>query len=146
MAGTYDYPPHFDSATREILQECAAICLRVWPRSVDTTLSTGTWREQWPRARETTSSSISGRHFGHYIAGSKSHAISQMHALKTTLCLKLGLALEQWTNGLSVILEKMFGYSLVEKLRAVLLSCPAVAVNGSANVNSNSTSAKKNRF
>ena len=116
LAGTYDYPPQFDAATREILQECAAIRLQVGSRLVDTTLSTGTWKERWPKAREETSSSISGRHFGHYIAGSKSWVISKMHALKTTLCLKLGISLERWTNGLSVMFEKMFGCSLVEKI------------------------------
>jgi hypothetical protein len=35
--------------------------------------------------------------------------------------LKKGIALERWANGLSVMLEKMFGVWLVSKLRAVLL-------------------------
>ncbi len=35
--------------------------------------------------------------------------------------LKKGIALERWSNGLSVMLEKMFGVHLVSKLRAILL-------------------------
>ena len=35
--------------------------------------------------------------------------------------LKKGIALERWTNGLSVMLEKMFGVWLVSKLWAILL-------------------------
>jgi hypothetical protein len=35
--------------------------------------------------------------------------------------LKKGIALERWANGLSVMLEKMFGVRLVSKLQAILL-------------------------
>ena len=41
--------------------------------------------------------------------------------MKTSIALKEGIALSRWYNGLSVILEKMFGVRLVSKLRAILL-------------------------
>ena len=66
-------------------------------------------------------SSKSGRHFGHYIAGAFSEAVSTMHALKTTICLKRGIALDRWLRSLSVLLEKEYVCTLVEKLRAILL-------------------------
>ena len=47
--------------------------------------------------------------------------ISQFHALRVSLALKKGIALERWANGLSVMLEKMFGVRLVSKLWAILL-------------------------
>ena len=47
--------------------------------------------------------------------------LSHLHALKTSLALQRGFALERWTNGLSVMLEKMYGCTLVNKLRAILL-------------------------
>jgi hypothetical protein len=62
-----------------------------------------------------------GLHFGHYIAGADCDYISQFHALRVLLALKKGIALEQWSNGLSVMLEKMYGVRLVSKLRAILL-------------------------
>ncbi len=70
---------------------------------------------------EDTSSSPTGLHFGHYIAGADCNYISQFHALCVSLALKKGIALERWANGLLVMLEKMFGMRLVSKLRAVLL-------------------------
>ena len=49
-------------------------------------------------------------HFGHYIFGSESDLISQLHAI-----------LSRCSNGMSVMLEKMFGVRLVSKLRVILL-------------------------
>ena len=71
--------------------------------------------------KEDTSSSQSGLHFGHYIAGTDCDYISQLHALRVSLALKKGISLERWSKGLSVMLEKMFGVRLVSKLRAILL-------------------------
>jgi len=71
--------------------------------------------------KEDTSSSQSGLHFGHYIAGTDCDYISQFHALRVSLSLKKGIALERWLKGLSVMLEKMFGVRLVSTLRAILL-------------------------
>ncbi len=47
--------------------------------------------------------------------------LSHIHALKTSLALWRGFALERWANGLSVMLEKIYGCSLVNNLRAILL-------------------------
>jgi hypothetical protein len=71
--------------------------------------------------KEETSLSPSGLHFGHYIAGADCNYISQFLAIRVSLALKKGIALERWANGLSVMLEKMFGIRLVSKLRAILL-------------------------
>jgi len=37
------------------------------------------------------------------------------------MVLKRGIVLERWSNGLSVMLEKIFGCSLITKLRSILL-------------------------
>jgi hypothetical protein len=60
-------------------------------------------------------------HFSLYIAGADCNYISQFHTLRVLLALKKGIALERWSNGISVMLEKMFGVRLVSKLRAILL-------------------------
>ncbi len=59
--------------------------------------------------------------FGHYIAGTDCNYISQFHDLRVSLALKKGIALDWWSKGLSIMLEKMFGVRLVSKLRAILL-------------------------
>jgi hypothetical protein len=123
LEGTYQYPPDFGEATKEILQECALIRIRV-PKnknSVTTTITPQDWTNHWRRAREETSSSTSGRHFGHYKAGLQSQYVSYLQALQATLVVKRGIVLERWSNGLSVMLEKIFGCSLITKLRSILL-------------------------
>ena len=121
LRGTFVYPPGFDKATKEILQECAAIRLQVPKNSVSTTITLDDWIAYWKKAREETSSSISGRHFGHYKAGLDSDHIAFLQSLFATLVLKRGIVLERWSNGLSVMLEKIFGCSLITKLRSILL-------------------------
>jgi hypothetical protein len=39
LEGTYDYSPDFDEATKEILQECALICLQVPKYSLSTMIT-----------------------------------------------------------------------------------------------------------
>ena len=60
-------------------------------------------------------------HFGHYKAGSISEYIDHSHALKATLFLHHGRVLDRWAQGLLVMLQKMFGCSLITKLRLILL-------------------------
>ena len=64
---------------------------------------------------------MSGLHFGYYKARDQSQIISHFHALKTSLLLRRGIALDRWSHGLSAMLEKMFGCSLVTKLRFILM-------------------------
>ena len=60
-------------------------------------------------------------HFGHYIAAAKSLIISHFHALKTTISIKSGFALDSSMYGISCMLEEKPRVSLIEKLRAILL-------------------------
>ena len=41
--------------------------------------------------------------------------------MKTSIALQEGIALSHWSNGLSVMLEKMSGVRMVSKLRAIML-------------------------
>jgi hypothetical protein len=89
--------------------------------SLNTLLTKEDWRHQWRGWRESTSSSELGLHFGHYIVGISSDHISYFHALEATLILRRGIVLERWAQGLSVMLEKMFGCALITKLWSILL-------------------------
>ena len=121
LEGSYNYPADFDEATKELCEACARIRLGVPARSVNTTVKHEEWADCWSKANEKTSSSESGLHFGHYKAAARSPIASHLHALKTTIALKHGFALDRWSRGLSVMLEKMFGCTLISKLRAILL-------------------------
>ena len=75
----------------------------------------------WKRATEETSSLYLGLTFSHYMAGISSPYISHFHALKATLLFHHGLVLKRWAQGLLVMLQKVFGCSLITKLRSILL-------------------------
>ena len=75
LAGSYKFPPDFDQATREILEECAEIRRTVPKNSVSTVISPSDWNGHFGKVKEKTSSSVSTRHLGHYIAGLKSEHI-----------------------------------------------------------------------
>ena len=82
---------------------------------------TKSWQNRLVRSKDKTSSSESGIHFGHYIAGEQSSIVSRYCAIKTTISLKRGFALDCCSRGLSVMLEKKPGITLIEKLQAILL-------------------------
>jgi hypothetical protein len=106
LDGRYNFPPDTDVATRELFEEIARICSKVPSDSVNGLISQERWQQQWKKVKEVTSSSQSGLHFGHYIAGTDCNYISQFHALRVLLALKKGIALERWLNGLLVCWKK----------------------------------------
>ncbi len=121
LDGMYKFPPDMDEATRDLFEEIAQVQTIVPLDSVTGVISRERWQQRWKKVKEDTPLSQSGLHFGHYIAGADCDYISHFHALRVLLALKKGIALERWSNGLSVMLEKMFGVHLVSKLRAILL-------------------------
>jgi hypothetical protein len=121
LDGSFHYPPDFDDATKEILQECAKIRLKVPEDLVGISITKEDWGNHQGPTKEETASLVSGRHFGHYKAGLCSAYISYLQALQATLVVKRGIVLEQWSRGLSVMLEKIFGCSLITKLWSILL-------------------------
>jgi hypothetical protein len=110
-----------DAATRELFEEIAHIRGMVPSDSANSLISQEHWQQRWKKVKDDTSSSQSGLHFGHHIAGTDCDYISQFHALRVSLALKKGIVLERWSKFLSVMLEKMFGVRLVSKLQAILL-------------------------
>jgi len=75
----------------------------------------------WRKARETTSSSASGIHFGHYIAGTFNPKILIINAALTDIPLRTGFSYQSWQTGLNIMIEKTTGDFNVEKLHIILL-------------------------
>jgi len=75
----------------------------------------------WRKAREATSSSLSGLHFGHYMAGTFNPTIAIFNAQLVNLGFTTGYSLKCWQTGLNVMLEKQKGNLNVEKLWIILL-------------------------
>lgn len=118
LRGTYKCPPQTDSYTRWFIE-----CMRQSQEQAafDTNITSKDFVNYWKRAKESTSSSVSGLHFGHYKAAAQCPLLSEIHALTCQLAYGTGYSLTRWQAGLSVMLEKEKGVIKVDKLRAILL-------------------------
>ena len=122
VSGKVDIPHDVDELTRLILQEIR----RLWNNNGSNRFDTFCITKEdciyyWRRAKESTSSSFSNIHFGHYCAATQSSLISEFLADKLSIVGTYGCPPERWETGLQVMLEKVAGVALVEKLRAILL-------------------------
>lgn len=123
LEGRAEIPDDVDEKTSLILQELQRLCQLVRGAERDSAFEvTGeNYSWFWSRVRERTSSSYSGAHFGHGKAASKSKTLSDFFARKITFVGRTGLPPSRWGTGLQVMLEKVAGVALVNKLRAILL-------------------------
>ena len=121
LQGTYVFPSGIHEGTKEIFEECARLRKLIPKDSISYIYSPEHFKNSWKGVDERISSSPSTRHFGHYIASSKSDLLSNIFALIITTANKYGITLERWLCGLTCMLEKKPGVSLIEKLRAIVL-------------------------
>ena len=75
----------------------------------------------WTHMTDKISSSKSALHFGHYRAATAFPQLTRFHAIKIQLAFQKGIYFPRWAKGLSVLLEKIAGVILVNKLRSILL-------------------------
>jgi hypothetical protein len=121
LDGTYHPPPDSDKGTTELFSKIAAI-RRIVPRdSASPVISPEQWKQYWADVNKETLSSESGLHFDHYVIGCKSDIVAHYHAERVSVVLAHAIQLERWSCGLSFMLEKTLGVTLVSKLRAILL-------------------------
>ena len=52
LSGTYNYPPGFDPATQDLLQECELIRCIVHKDAVSSMFQTKSWQKRWVRSKE----------------------------------------------------------------------------------------------
>ena len=121
VVGTFDIPDEIDKATAEILEEIGSMGVQLTNGSICIVITPEEFREYWKRAREGTSSSISGVHFGHYKAAAQSTELSGFLAKQVTLIVQTGYPPKRWSRGLTVMLENIAVLAFVNKLRAILL-------------------------
>jgi len=82
VAGTYHPPRGTLNNTQQLLPLLAQPeQITDWP----TTLTTDQHQQGWIKAKETTSSSFSGVHFGHYKAGAQHTLINALHTMLTDI-------------------------------------------------------------
>ena len=74
------------------------------------------FRYYWRQFKERTSSSISCVHAGHYKLATHSNTVTNFLTQKITLIARSGCPPDRWAHGLQVMLEKVAGVALVNKL------------------------------
>ena len=121
VEGRYELPEDLDDATTLLLQEIGRVGIQLTNGEVKIDISPEEFQYFWKRIREGTASSYSGVHYGHYKAAAHSEKISQFLAKKITLISRTGCPPDRWSYGLTIMLEKIAGIALVNKLRAILL-------------------------
>jgi hypothetical protein len=121
LQGTYAYPTSMDPYTKLLLQEAHHIFLRMSEEEVVDFVTTMDFQHFWLHAKEDIQSSESGVHFGHYKAAAHDWYLSALQAAKLTLAATTGVPLARWGNGLTVLLEKVFGNIYIDKMRAICL-------------------------
>jgi len=111
LEGTYTCPPGTDDYTKQFIEALKWPILR--PELVSMILNTDAFCAHWKQARERTSSSFSGLHFGHYKAAAFAPPLAHLHARFTQLVFMTGISLSRYQSGLQVILEKSLGLLLL---------------------------------
>ena len=102
LDSTFDPPKGTDGPTVILLEKITRIWKKMGEREVTIAVSKEDFQHYWKRAKERTSSSYSGIHFGHYKAAAHSDLLSKTHALKLSLITVTGEAPERWARGLLV--------------------------------------------
>ena len=120
ITGTYDIPTDLDPATAMILTEIGKLGVKIVNGKNNEIIITPEDFEQfWKKVNKFTSSLMLGVHYGHYKAAIQDPQSTKVMALQLTVIAQSGIPPESWSVRLQVMLEKIAGVCLVEKLRAI---------------------------
>jgi hypothetical protein len=122
ITGTYDIPAEIDEATKMILREIGRMGARIVnEKGSEIVITPEDFKQFWRPVNEFTSSSMSGIHYGHMKAAAQDEFSTKLLAQQLTVIARSGVPPETWNVGLQVMLEKVAGICLVNKLRAIQL-------------------------
>jgi hypothetical protein len=119
IRGTYDIPTDMNPVTKLILEEIQKLGMKMKIVNRDENkiiITPEDFKRFWQKVREFTSSSISRVHYGHYKAAIQDYLSTEILAQQLMVIARSGIPPENWSIGLQVMLEKIAGVCLVEKL------------------------------
>ena len=122
FSSTSQYKHDVDPVTIQVLDVFGQVFKDNCAMNFDQGIYGQDYRIYWHNRKEKTSSSYSCLYFGHWIACADSPYLSFLIAKKIELAFRSGSPLQNWLSGLSVILEKVAGVTLVNKIRAKLIT------------------------
>jgi hypothetical protein len=122
ITGTYEIPSDMDPATKLILEEIGKLGIKlINDKGTKIIITPEDFQQFWTKVGEFTSSSMSGIHYGHYKAAIQCNISTRILAQQLTVVARSRISPESWSIGLQVMLEKVAGVCLVEKLQAIQL-------------------------
>jgi hypothetical protein len=95
--------------------------MRIRPFHGHTKITPEAYKYYWGGVNESTSSSLSKIHFAHWMAWQLSIELTKVACSQLNLIAVTGVPPSRWGNGHQVLLEKVPGVALVDKLPAILL-------------------------
>jgi hypothetical protein len=121
LEGKVHIPSNVDNVMTTIIEEFICLFWLLQEGHLECILGEDQFRYYWGKFKEKTSSSISFEHVGHYKTAIYSDMATNFLSQKMTLITRGGCPSEQWGHRLEVMLEKMAGVALVNKLHPILL-------------------------
>jgi hypothetical protein len=118
----YDFSTDWDEATVDLLKASARLrleCEDIPSSSSEVTVDEFT--SFWKTCKEKTSSSISGRHFGHYRTICDNEDLTRLQVHSINLAARRGRPLDRWQQGVTVLMEKIARNIRTDKLWAICL-------------------------
>jgi len=117
ITGQMDVPDDVDDVTALIVDEISQLGMNLMAgNGKEITVAPEDFKLYWKQAREKTNSSMSLVHFGHYKAATTSDRVSAFLAKKITMIARSGCPPKRWGSGLQLMLEKIAGIALINKL------------------------------
>jgi hypothetical protein len=111
-----------NTATKLILEEIGNLGVKlINGEGMEIVITLEDFKQFWKKVGEFTSSSMSGIHYGHYKAAIQCDISTRILTQQLTVVAQSGIPPESWSVGLQVMLEKIAGVCLVEKLQATQL-------------------------
>jgi hypothetical protein len=121
LQGKLAIPTDIDEATTDLIQEMQQLWTCIWPFHGHTEITPEVYKYYWGGVNKSTSFALSKIHFGHWKAWRLSLELTKVACSQLNLITCTGVPPLRWGNGLQVLLEKVTGIALVDKLRAILL-------------------------
>jgi hypothetical protein len=122
ITGTYNIQTNLDAATTLILKEIGKMGLKIMNgEGKEIIITPEEFTQFWKKVGEFTSSSSSGVHCGYYKAAIQDLMSTRVLALQLTVIACSCIPPESWSVRLQVMLGKIAGVCLVEKLQAIQL-------------------------
>jgi hypothetical protein len=111
-----------DPATKLIFEELGKLGMKlVNGEGNEIIITPEDFKHFWQKVKKFRSSLMLGVHYGHYKAAIQHRLSTEILAQQLTVIARSGIPPESWNVGLQVMLEKIAGVCLVEKLRAIQL-------------------------